>query len=410
MTKTPSVFLIFAMLASAAPLDLPAWKYRKKIPLTPADGIAVVKLDKEVYAAIGSRYDRMRIYRDREEVPFVFADRSRPVDNLTPRLSTEFLDQVIVPGEGLQFVVRGKGQHNNVKILTGQKNYRTRVRIETGDDGKHWSMARDNGAIFNFSKDGRELQSTDVSYPISTKKFLRVTLFGWTKIGSVLSTEIRYKVEPQPEESEIFAIVKPQVTEDTAAQTTVVLVDTGQQGLPVNALRVKTSSPQFLRVATVESSGDAQIWASCGSGTLKRLPGPRFTEESLVVYVSGGNRYYRMRISNFDDKPISIDAVQAEGPMYEIKFLAALQGNYWLYYDGPGPEPRYDLPVVLARQSLPEQAWTLGPQEPNPLYHSPENPWSERHPAILYTVLGGALAALGIATYRFASRLRMPTA
>ncbi|HVO96938.1 MAG TPA: hypothetical protein VMT15_02685 [Bryobacteraceae bacterium] len=410
MTKAPSIFLMFTMLAGAAPPDLSAWKYRKKIPLTPGDGIAVIKLDKEVYAAVGSRYDKLRIYRDHEEVSFVFTDRGRNVDDQPPSMNTELLDQVIVPGEGLQFVVRGQGQHNNVKIYSDRKNYWTRVRIETGDDGRHWSIARNDGAIFNFMQDGRELQSTDVGYPVSTKKLLRVTLFGWTKIGSVTSTGIRYRVEPLTEESELFATVKPQAWEDEAAKSTFVLVDTGQQGLPVTALRVLSPSQQFLRAVSVESSGDSKVWTFCGSGTLKRLPGPRFTEESLVVYVSGGNRYYRMRISNFDDKPIQIDAVQAEGPVYQMKFLAATPGNYWLYYDGPGPEyiamPHYDLPVVLAKQSLSEHLWTLDRQEANPIFHEPEKPWSERHPVVLYTVLGIAVAGLGIVTYRFAMGLR----
>ena len=73
--------------------------------------------------------------------------------------------------------------------------------------------------------------------------------------------------------------------------------------------------------------------------------------------------------------------------------------------------PEYDLASVLARQSLPEHAWTLERQEPNPLYRPPtppKKPWSEQHPAMLYTVLGGAVLALGIATLRFMARLRTP--
>jgi hypothetical protein len=69
----------------------------------------------------------------------------------------------------------------------------------------------------------------------------------------------------------------------------------------------------------------------------------------------------------------------------------------------------YDLGDVIDRQQLAEHSWTLGPQEANPIYRPPpppKKPWSEQHPAILYTVLGGAVLALGIATFRFASRLR----
>src|SRR5580704_12085477 len=75
--------LLFAMLANAAPLDLSAWKYRKRIPLTSGDGLAVVKLDREVYAANGSRYYKMRVFRDSEEVPFIFGTAGRALDDRT---------------------------------------------------------------------------------------------------------------------------------------------------------------------------------------------------------------------------------------------------------------------------------------------------------------------------------------
>src|ERR1035438_2146534 len=119
MTRAPKYLLIFAMLASAAPLDLSTWKYRKRIPLTPGDGLAVVKLDREVYAAIGSRFYKMRVLRDREEVPYIFGGPER---SLTDRVVTpeEILDQSILPDVGLQFTVhrRHAGTHNKIEIFT----------------------------------------------------------------------------------------------------------------------------------------------------------------------------------------------------------------------------------------------------------------------------------------------------
>jgi hypothetical protein len=407
------LLLLFAMLGSAAPLDLSAWKYRKRIPLTPGDGVAVVKLDNEVYAAIGSLYYKMRVFRDSEEVPFICCISARPWnDSLVTH--EQILDQAIVPDVGLQFTVHRShaGTHNKIEILTELKNFRNRVRIETSQDGSHWSIARDDGAIFNFSQDGREFSSTSLKYPVSTRPFLRVTVFGWTKNGLVTGAVVdRYVEKAVP--FEIFATVTPQIADDPKTRATVVQVDLGMTGLPAYLLRIETSSPQFQRAVGVESSDDAQSWSYAGSGTIARLPGTEFTEEWLAVLVSGGHRYYKLRIYNRDDKPIQIGRIQAEGDVYQLKFLAATPGSYWLYYDGPGPEltamPEYDLGNVIARQYMPERLWVLDRQEPSPFYRPPappRKPWSEQHPAILYTVLGGAVLALGIATFRFASRLR----
>ncbi len=414
MTRAPKFLLIFALLASAAPINLSTWKYRKKIALTPGDGLAVARLDREVYAAIGSRYYKMRVYRDSEEIPYIFGSPNRgPEDRMvTPE---PLYDQSIVPSVGLQFTLHmSPGPRNKLVIFTDLKNFRNRVQIETSQDGVHWSIARTDGAIFNFSQDGREFSSTSVEYPVSKKPFLRATIFGWTKNGSVTGASVDHE-EERREIFEVYATATPAISEDTSAKSTLAQIDLGQMGLPVNRLRLQSSSPQFQRAVSVEASGDGQNWSYAGSGTIARLPGPEFTEESLTISVNGGQRYFRLRIYNRDDQPIRIDRIQAEGEVNQVKFLASTPGNYWLYYDGPEPElarmPEYDLGTILARQTLAEHLWPLGAAENNPAYHAPpepKKPWSEQHPAILYTVLGGAVLALGIATLRFMARLRTP--
>jgi hypothetical protein len=141
------------------------------------------------------------------------------------------------------------------------------------------------------------------------------------------------------------------------------------------------------------------------------LPGADATEEQLTIPVQTTHRYLRLRIYNRDDKPIQTGTVQLEGITRFIKFLAASPGQYWIYYgNANAAAPVYDLPVVLSRrEKLTESSWTAGAQQANPAYKpppEPKKPWSEQHPAILYTVLGVAVVGLAIATLRFASRLR----
>jgi hypothetical protein len=413
MTRASKALLIFTLAATAAPIDLSSWKYRKKIPVAPGDGLAVVNLDREVYAAIGSRYYKMRVYRDNEEVPFIFGSPGRHLDDRM--IGTEqVFDQSILPNVGLQFTVhhRHGGSHNKIDIFTDLKNFRNRVRVETSQDGSRWSVARDDGAIFNFSQDGREFSSTSVAYPVSRRPYLRVTIFGWTKNGSVTGAMVDHQ-EIEREVFQTFATLTPQVSQDTATRSTVALIDLGISGLPVSRLRVESSSPQFQRATGIETSDDGQNWSFSGGGTIARLPATDFVEQSLVLSTGGGHRYFRLRIYNRDDRPIQVDKIVAEGPIEQLKFLASTAGSYWLYYDGPEPElsrmPEYDLGKVVAGQSLVEHPWALESQEPSPFYRPPpmpKKPWSERHPAILYTVLGGAVLALGIATFRFAARLR----
>jgi len=401
--------LILAVVAAAAPRDLSAWKYRKLIPLTPGDGLSVVKLDRDVYIGSSNSVADLVIIRDGQEVPFLL---STPETEQAERQHSErLLNEAVLPGEGLQFTIHLKrpAEHNSILLHTDEQNFRHRVRIETSQDGVRWAIARNDGAIFNFSQDGREFSSTLVQYPVSTRPFLRVTIFGWTKMGAVTAAIVEHK-EAQPAVYEVFSTLMPQIWEDSATKSTVATVDQGVAGLPVIRIRLETSSPQFQRAVAIESSDDGKQWQYLGQDVIARLPGPDFREESLELHTPGARRYLRLRIYNRDDQPVQIGHLTLEGLVREIRFLAPAQGSYWLYYGNPAASlPEYDLRAVLARRSFHETASTLGAAEANPAYRpppAPRKPWSEQHPAILYTVLAGAVLALGIATLRFAARLR----
>jgi hypothetical protein len=412
MNRASKFLLLFAVIASAAPLDLSAWKYRKRIPLTPGDGLSVVKLDREVYIGSSGAITDLRVIRDGAEVPFILTTREAQA---APESGPErLLDESVVPDAGLQFMIhlRKPGEHNSVLLQTDEKNFRRRVRIETSQDGVRWAIARDDGAIFNFSQDGREFSSTVVEYPVSTKPFIRVTIFGWTKKGSVTAAMVE-RSTGQPALYEVFSTLAPKVWEDSETKSTVATVDQGVSGLPVSRIRLETSSPQFQRAVTIETSDDGQQWQFLSQDVIARLPGADFKEESLEMRASGARRYLRLRIYNRDDQPLQIGRLTLEGLVSEIKLLAPADGPYWLYYGNAAATrlPEYDLSAVLARKSFREVAATLNAAEANPAYHAPappRKPWSEEHPAILYTVLGGAVLALGIATLRFMARLRTP--
>jgi hypothetical protein len=173
-------------------------------------------------------------------------------------------------------------------------------------------------------------------------------------------------------------------------------------------------SKQFQRAVGVEASTNGNDWAYLTQGVIARLPGSEFTEEDLSVSIPEMyRRYLRIHIYNRDDQPLQISRIQLEGLVRFIKFAASDAGNYWLYYGNSKVQaPVYDLPDLLSRREhVTETRWVLNSAEVNPAYRAPpapRKPWSEQHPAILYTVLGGAVLALGIATLRFMMRLRTP--
>jgi len=398
------------MIACAAPLDLSAWKYRKRIPLTQGDGLAVVKLDREVY--MGSEFDRddIRVVRDGGEVPYVRDTLAVEDDDCVQ--PERLLDMSVIDGPAFQFTVKaGRYLHNQIRIRTSERNFRQRVRIEASEDNQHWAVLRSDGAIFDFTQDYRQFSSLDVEFPVSTKPFLRVTILGWNKTPSVLAAYVNYKVA-RTAEREVLATMAPNFVEDTKTQSTVATLDLGVEGLPIDRITFEMESKQFQRAVGVDLSTNGKNWAYLAQGVIARLPGSDFTEEDLSVSIPETyRRYLRIRIYNRDDQPLQIGRIQLGGLIRYVKFVASDAGNYWLYYGNSKVHaPVYDLPDLLSRREhVKETRWVLGSAEVNPAYRAPaapRKPWSERHPAILYTVLGGAVLALGIATLRFMARMR----
>ncbi len=400
------------MLAGAAPLDLPAWKYRKRIPLTPGDGLAVVKLDREVYIGAQSDLGDVRVVRNGAEVPFYWQTFDRRVDEQAVA-GQKLFDMSVVDGPAVQFTIEvGDVLHNLVRIYTTQHNFRQRVRIEASEDNRHWATLRDDGAIFDFTQDSRQFRALDVNYsPGSGKPYLRVTIFGWDKISNVQAASVYYEIA-RPDVWEALATIHPRVAEDPKTQSTVATLDLGVEGLPIDRIVPEVTSPQFHRAVTVEASADGKDWSFLSQGIIARGPRTSSTRESLGIPIpETRRRYLRVQIYNRDDQPIQLGQIQLEGMVRKVTFLVPAAGEYWLYYGNPSSHaPSYDLGILLAsRAHASEDSWILGPAEVNPAYHPPpppKKPWSEKHPAILYTVLGGAVLALGIATLRFASRLR----
>ena len=404
------ILLVFAMLASAAPLDLSAWKYRKRIPLTPGDGLAVVKLDREVYKDAQKTFAELRVVRDGEEVPWVLDYRFVDGSHLD---STTMVDKGIVEGKNLRFTMVASSPHNRVNIGVRKHNFRQTVQIEASQDGEHWDMLRSDATIVDFSQDGRDFTSTDVPYPVSTRRFLRVTILGWTDLDAVHSAALQLVGPPPTDRWETLSTVNPTVSEDPATRSTVLTLDQGQW-LPIGRLRISSTTPFFNRGVIIDTSDDGVHWVTGPSQFIRRTRNPGFADEDLEIslYRGFGSRYQRLRVYNGNDKPLQFGPIRCEGRIGFVKFRAAEAGTYWLYYGNSAEMmyPEYDLVKTLSH--LEEAAAAnaqLGPAELNPTYHPPpplKKPWSEQHPAILYTVLGGAVLALGIATFRFAARLR----
>ena len=216
--------------------------------------------------------------------------------------------------------------------------------------------------------------------------------------------EVAYVLERSEEEQQV-ATPALNRSEEVAAAATLLVADLGAP-LPSDRVRLETPAPSFWRAVEIEASSDASHWTWAASGAFYRLPG----EESLALTFSRQHcRYLRLRIANKDDPPLPDLRLAVEATALRLLFLAEARDRYWLYFgNAEASPPSYDLARILARGSTEPLEAAIGPPAPNLDYRPAPQPWTERHPEILYGVLAAAIIVLATMVVRFWITVRAP--
>jgi hypothetical protein len=415
MNGIPAHRLACLCLLWASPLpgvefESSQWKFRAAVRVHERGRLCVIPFERALYARMRQDLGDLRVIKDGEEIPYVIETLAGSVEQRECRPA--ILNKSVVRDTGVQVTLDlGKcddlSRHSRVSFMTAETNFRQKVRIETSDDNRFWMVAREDGYIFDFTQGDKKLSVLTVDYPVSTRRYVRATIFGWTSPDAVTGAGSAYRVE-RPAERYIIDAITPERSEDAATRTSILALDLAQSGLPHDRVRLEVDRSDFHRAAELEVSDDATTWRIISRGTIFQVPG----EQSLALsYSERHDRYLRVRIFNGDNRPVPVLRVYVETLKRLIKFLPASDGDAWLYYGNPAAAPPvYDLAAILSRQApFPETTPMVGQWQINPDYRAPAEPakpWSERYPALLYVVLGVAVVGMGLVTIRFLLKVR----
>jgi hypothetical protein len=193
MTKLALNALAFAALLRAD-FDPSRWQFRRSIQLEGTDSIASVKVDAAVYRGSAVRLADLRVIRAGVERPYLLETLRGSFEE--KELQPNVINKAAVPATGVEVTLDlgGKASHNRLRVTTPDRNFKQRVRIETSDDGKRWAIAREDGYIFDFSQGDRRVAVLTVDYPVSTRRFVRATIYAWSDPSSLESALLTYYV------------------------------------------------------------------------------------------------------------------------------------------------------------------------------------------------------------------------
>jgi len=403
MTKLLLSLLTLATLARAD-FDPPHWRLRKPIRVNANAPLSAVRADPEVFRGSRNQLDDVRIVRDGAEIPYVLQTihAGSGEREFQPSITNQS-----VTSEGLQATLDlgAHPRHNRLRIATRLTNFKQKVLVETSDDAQHWAKARDDGFIFDFSEGDRHAAVLTVEYPVSTRRFVRVTIMGWSTPTDLTSAWLTYHSETSGVR-DVLATISPGVSEDAKEQTSTWIADIGFGGLPHDRLQLEVGPGLFYRSVEIESSRDAKSWLYVGQGTISRTADSEFL---TLGFPEQWERYLRLRVHNGDNAPLSVRRVSLSAYRRVIKFPSNAAGQYWLYCGNPeAKRPSYDFAQVMPAGAQTEEA-APGAEEANPAYLppvEPQKPWSDRHPQVLYGVLALAVLGMGYVAVRFLLKVR----
>jgi hypothetical protein len=394
--------LVLSLFAAAcllrADFDPQHWRTRMPIAVKQPAPVSAIVIDPNVCRASRASLRDLRIVRAGVEVPYRFKILSALREQI--ELRPAILNKAAIPNTGVQAVLdlNGHPAHNRLRIATTRRNFKELVRIETSDDDRVWAVARDDGLIFDITTSGRDVSDLSVDYPVSTRRYVRITIPDWRDPAYLASAWLTYFKETGAVRDTVSTLT-PLATNDPKAQTTSVVADIGFQGLPYDRLNLTVDPGAFSRTVEISTSSDAKAWSFAGQGVVSRTS----QEERLSIdFPDQWNRYVKVTVFNADSAPLKVTRLRLSSLRRLLEFPSEATGPYWLYSGNPeAKQPSYDLASLT-----PAPAVSVGAPEPNPQYRAPTRPWSDRNPHLLNFVLLAAVAVMGYITIRFLRKVR----
>ncbi|MGH9635058.1 MAG: DUF3999 family protein [Candidatus Angelobacter sp.] len=401
---------LLAMMFLAGP-SIPYFKYQRPVQAQPG-GQRYVAVDEQVWKNARRDLGDLRLYSGQQEVPYaLMVERgSRENDNKEVRV----LQQSMVGGK-TQFMIdmTDVAEYDHIDLRLATKNFVAHARVEGQDDlhGKDWALLGES-ILYDLSKENLGGNSV-LRLPLSTYKYLRVTIDGPVKPADIVGASSEFRQEQKAVWRDVGGA--PTVTELPASAVRSDSSRVGRKGteltfavpenVPVNRVTfdIDPAQPNFRRSVQVEGDEDDYI----GSGEISRVHMVRQaqkieTDDYDVSFSAVGHKEIKIIIDNGDDPPLKIKSARLQQLEHRLYFDAPASGPLTLYYgDEKLDPPVYDYAklFLLAKDAAPAQ---LGAEQANAAFteRPDERPWTEKHPAVLWIAIVAAVLILGAIALR----------
>ncbi|WP_437681042.1 DUF2339 domain-containing protein [Sorangium sp. So ce131] len=352
---------------------------------------------------------------DGAEVPYVLHEAGAAAS--PGRIAATMLDPGVDTAGGAHatWALDAPGtRHCRVELSVLGGSFLREARVDTGADMRSLAEVARGAYVYRIPQGAETIEQLSVSYPVSRAALVRIRLLGEGTPARGAAADVRItggavSCEPPaaaPGAALPLAIVETQ--RNAEAKTTVVTLDAGADGVPLQAVHLDVATPEFSRKVEVASTTYRAVWPHVGGGLIYNIRPHGNTGVALsltrIPVSPTRKRFLRLTIHDGDSAPLSITGARGEVRAREFVFRAGHAGPHRLYVGDPLSErPRYDLADVLDRveRERPPGAARLGAAQSNPAFGAArvgrDLPFTERHRASIGVVL--ALGLLGMSLW-----------
>jgi len=408
MMKIAAALLATMFLAGPS---IPYFKYQRPVQAQPG-GQRFLAVDEQIWKNARHDLGDLRLYGGQQEVPYalVVERGSREQDSKDIRVLQQSL-----AGGTTQFVLdmTDVAEYDHIDLKLTTKNFVAHARVEGQEDlhGKDWALLAES-ILYDLSKENLGGNSV-LRLPLSTYKYLRVTIDGPVKPADIVGASSEFRQEQKAVWRDVGGA--PTVAEmptgaarnDSSRRSgkITVLTFAVPENVPVNRVtfEIDAAQPNFRRAVQVEGEKEAYV----GSGEIDRVhmmrQGQKIdTDDYDVSFSAVGQKQIKVTIDNGDDPPLKIKSARLQQLEHRLYFDAPASGPLTLYYgDEKLDPPVYDYAklFLLAKDAAPAQ---LGAEQANAAFtgRPDERPWTEKHPAVLWIAIVAAVLILGAIALR----------
>jgi hypothetical protein len=352
---------------------------------------------------------RLRDAKDREIPYALFVRRAttRPEERQLRQFNpTTEPDRTV----SVSLEVQGEGRHNEIAVATSGADYRRRVKVESSDDRNTWKDLLDAELIF-FQAGKQVVDVRKFSYAENRRRYLRVTVHPdpgkKDDKPEIQGVTVREAVEEPGEDVTLPAQLGPREgTRLDGTSGSVWSITFNNQRVPVERLIVEANEPVFEREYRLEMKTEEQAeplerlkrpFTPVTSGAWRR--GFELARKPLEIRLPGEMFVKELRLSVVDanNPPLTITSVRYQAPARQVIFAksAEIEWPVRVYFGNPAAqEPAYDFRKTVSPRAEAVRLEVGSDPQRNPVYQAPPVPWSERHPWLVYVVLGIASVVL----------------